>query len=239
LASDDGRHARSASRAGNQWVSLGDASRLLGVSTATVRRWADAGRLTAFTTPGGHRRFNRTTLEQMLPSDRGRRHELADAGLTPARLSRAYRRSAAAPATRETAWLAALDATERDTFRRLGRQLAWELVAHLDADEPEARHHHLVEATAVAVEYGRRGAELGLPMSDVVEGFLAFRRPFLAEVGIAAERQGLDAGQVNDLHAEADRALDRLLVATMSGHSIATGRSVPLACRPRVQGPRR
>jgi excisionase family DNA binding protein len=206
-----------------QWLTLGGASRLLGVSTATVRRWADAGRLTAFTTPGGHRRFSRAALERMLPAERGRQADLSGAGLTPARLSRAYRRTAATGADRETAWLATLDPAERDAFRRLGRQLAWELVAHLDAEDPEARQHHLAEATAVAAEYGRRGADLGLAMSDVVEGFLAFRRPFLAEVGIAAERRGLEAGDVNALHEAADRALDRLLVATMSGHSIRTG----------------
>jgi excisionase family DNA binding protein len=216
------------------WLSLSDASRLLGVSTATVRRWADSGRLPVYTTPGGHRRFSRTALERILPGgDRARANDLVETGLTPARLSRAYRRSAAAPVGRETAWLATLDADDRDAFRRLGRQLAWELVAHLDADEPEAREHHLAEATAVAVEYGRRGGELGLSMSDVVEGFLAFRRPFLAEVGAAAERRGLQAADVNDAHDAADQALDRLLVATMSGHRArAAARRGPSA-RPR------
>jgi excisionase family DNA binding protein len=209
------------------WLSLSDASRLLGVSTATVRRWADSGRLPVYTTPGGHRRFSRAALERMLPSERGRPHALVETGLTPARLSRAYRRPASAPVGRETAWLATLDQEDRDAFRHLGRQLAWELVAHLDADEPDAREHHLAEATAVAVEYGRRGAELGLSMSDVVEGFLAFRRPFLAEVGAAAERRGLEAADVNDSHDAADQALDRLLVATMSGHRARAPRRSP------------
>jgi excisionase family DNA binding protein len=205
----------------SDWVSLGDASRLLGVSTATVRRWADAGRIRPFTTPGGHRRFSRESLVRMLPADRDRRPDLAAAGLTPARLSRAYRRGST-PVVRDSAWLAALGAEDRDVFRQLGRRLAWELVAHLDAVEPEARRHHLAEATAIAAEYGRRGAALALAMTDVVEGFLAFRRPFLAEMGAVVRRRGLDAEATTRLYAEADRALDRLLVATMSGHSIRT-----------------
>jgi excisionase family DNA binding protein len=206
-----------------EWVSLGDASRLLGVSTATVRRWADAGRIRPFTTPGGHRRFSRSALERMLPGerDRDRRPDLAAAGLTPARLARVYRRGAT-PVVRDSAWLAALGADDREAFRQLGRRLAWELIAHLDASEPEARRHHLAEATAIAVEYGRRGVALGLPMSDVVEGFLAFRRPFLAEMGAVVRRRGLDADETTRLYATADRALDRLLVATMSGHTIRT-----------------
>jgi excisionase family DNA binding protein len=202
-----------------RWLSLGEASRLLGVSTATVRRWADSGRLKPFTTPGGHRRFSRASLERMIPADRPRRPDLREGGLTPARLTRAYHRGDRA-LTRDAGWLASLGAEDREAFRLLGRQLAWELVAHLDAAEPEARQHHLAEATAVAAEYGRRGARLGLPMSDVVEGFLAFRRPFLAEVASVARRRGFDAEEVSTLHIDADRALDRLLVATMSGHSI-------------------
>jgi excisionase family DNA binding protein len=208
-----------------RWVSLGDASRILGVSTATVRRWADAGRLKPFTTPGGHRRFDRAALERMLPTDRRRRPELADGGLTPTRLRRAYRRDAVAGTrdVRGSGWLASLSATDLYIFRELGRGLAWELVAHLDATEPESRQHHLSEATALAAEYGRHGAALGLSMSDVVEGFLAFRRPFLAEVGAVAARRQFDASEVASLHDEADRALDRLLVATMSGHSLLSG----------------
>lgn len=209
-------------RADPQWLGLGDASRLLGVSTATVRRWADSGRLKPFTTPGGHRRFSRASLERLLPAERSRRPDLASGGLTPARLTRAYRRDTA-PVPRDAGWLATLAQEDRDTFRALGRRLAWELIAHLDANEPEARQHHLAEATAAAVEYGRRGAALGLSMSDAVEGFLAFRRPFLAEVGIVAQRRGFDGAEVTILHDDADRALDRLLVATMSGHTIRAG----------------
>ncbi len=213
-----------------QWLGLGEASRILGVSAATIRRWSDAGRLHAFTTPGGHRRFSRSALELLLPTDRERRPALAVAGLTNDRLARAYRRTTAQ--TAEGGWIAALDPTDRLAFRELGRRLAIALIAHLDAGDPETRAHELSEATAVAVEYGRRGAELGLSMSDAVEGFLAFRRPFLAEAAAVARQRGFDAAEVAGLHDDADRALDRLLVATMSGHSI---RRVPARrCRRKV-----
>ncbi len=213
--------SRSHRRTGPEWLTLGEASRLLGVSAATVRRWSDAGRLRTFTTPGGHRRFSRASLERMLPADRDRRPELSAGGLTPARLSRVYRRRDPAGAA-SAGWLAALDASERETFRHLGRELAIALVSHLDAADPETHRHQLAEAAAVAAAYGRHGAGLGLTLSDVVEGFLAFRRPFLAEIGSVARRRGFDATELTRLYDDADRALDRLLVATMSGHSVAT-----------------
>lgn len=41
-----------------EWLSIGRASRLLGVNPATLRHWEAGGRLHAYRTPGGHRRFN-------------------------------------------------------------------------------------------------------------------------------------------------------------------------------------
>ena len=47
-------------------LSLGSAARVLGVSAVTLRRWADAGRIACFRTPGGQRRFRRADLERIL-----------------------------------------------------------------------------------------------------------------------------------------------------------------------------
>jgi len=70
-------------------LSLGPASRLLGVDPDTLRRWADEGRIEAFTTSGGHRRFARSAVERILEA---RRHDatvrLANLGAPFARLHR-------------------------------------------------------------------------------------------------------------------------------------------------------
>jgi len=162
----------------------------------------------------------------MLPAERDRRPAL-EASLTPARLSRVYRRDVRRPEAQQ-AWLAALDPDDREQFRQLGRRLAWAMVGYLDATDEDARRTQLGEATTAAAEYGRLGGGLRLSLGDVVEGFLAFRRPFLAEIDAVARRRGFDADEVSRLRDDADRALDRLLVATMSGHTIDTGgRTVP------------
>jgi excisionase family DNA binding protein len=44
------------------------AARYLGVSLATVRRWADAGHLGCYRTPGGQRRFSREQLDSFVDS---------------------------------------------------------------------------------------------------------------------------------------------------------------------------
>jgi excisionase family DNA binding protein len=44
------------------------AARYLGVSLATIRRWADAGHLSCYRTPGGQRRFSRDQLDGFISS---------------------------------------------------------------------------------------------------------------------------------------------------------------------------
>ena len=51
---------------GEGWLRLGDAAAELGVSLNTLRRWSDAGKLTVYRSPGGHRRYRRADVEALL-----------------------------------------------------------------------------------------------------------------------------------------------------------------------------
>lgn len=53
------------------WMTLSEASEHLGVAQGTIRRWADAGSLPVFRTPGGHRRFRREDLDTFMNSASG------------------------------------------------------------------------------------------------------------------------------------------------------------------------
>ena len=48
------------------WLTLGQAAKYLGMAQSTIRKWSDTGRLPAFYTPGGHRRYRRADLDQFL-----------------------------------------------------------------------------------------------------------------------------------------------------------------------------
>jgi two-component system, OmpR family, response regulator RpaA len=50
----------------SEWLTLGQAARFLGVAQSTIRKWSDQGRVRAFYTPGGHRRYRRSDLEAFL-----------------------------------------------------------------------------------------------------------------------------------------------------------------------------
>ena len=49
-----------------EWLTLGQAAKYLGVAQSTIRKWSDLGRVPAFYTPGGHRRYRRSDLESFL-----------------------------------------------------------------------------------------------------------------------------------------------------------------------------
>jgi len=54
----------------SEWLTLGRAAAYLGVAQSTIRKWCDAGKVPAFTTPGGHRRFRRSDLDAFLEQSR-------------------------------------------------------------------------------------------------------------------------------------------------------------------------
>ena len=197
---------------GKRWLTLGQASRTLGVTPNTLRRWADRGEISSFTTPGGHRRFLVSAVQALVPAARTRRPALAPSS---DRMAQAYRR--ARPLTRaqeRPAWLANLTEEERTRFRERGMQLVGHLLAYLDAE-----HGDLALAEHHATQYGAEAARLGASLSDTVEGFLRFRKPFIDELAALARRRRLDTGEATALMVDAESALDRLLVALMTGHT--------------------
>jgi len=61
-----GQGSRRGPAAESEWLTLGQAAKYLGVAQSTIRKWSDQGRVPAFYTPGGHRRYRLTDLERFL-----------------------------------------------------------------------------------------------------------------------------------------------------------------------------
>ena len=71
-------------------LSVSRVAEMLGVSVATVRRWADLGHLASYRTPGGQRRFSREQVDAFLES-RERRCASHGGGASHTRRSRRKR----------------------------------------------------------------------------------------------------------------------------------------------------
>jgi excisionase family DNA binding protein len=215
---------RSAGQSQTGRLSLGPASRLLGVHPDTLRRWADEGRIETFLSPGGHRRFDVRELERVLavrqPEPEAR--PLSSLGATPDRLSRVYRRSYETAPTQGSA-RSAVPAADREAFRTDGRGLVASLVAYLDAADAHGRGKAEKAASNLTDDLARRLAGGGLSLTESVGLFVAARRPFLAELGVIARRRALDADRISAMFEEASALLDRLLVRLITAHQAAGG----------------
>jgi excisionase family DNA binding protein len=199
-------------------LSLGPAARLLGVDPDTLRRWADEGRVEAFMTPGGHRRFDRREIERLLEARHpGAAGPLAAMGATPDRLSLAYRRSYASTGPDEHVRLA-VPADDRAAFRADGRGLVDSLVAYLDTDDADGRAAAEARAASLVDDLACRLARAGLSLTESVGLFVAARRPFLAELGVIARRRALGADRLSAMFEDASALLDRLLIRLVAAH---------------------
>jgi excisionase family DNA binding protein len=66
MVEPDERGRRRPAAGETEWLTLGQAAKYLGVAQSTIRKWSDLGRVPAFYTPGGHRRYRRSDLDAFL-----------------------------------------------------------------------------------------------------------------------------------------------------------------------------
>jgi excisionase family DNA binding protein len=208
-----------------RWLSLGPASRLLGIDPDTLRRWADQGRVPAWTTPGGHRRFDQSALERLAASrHRPARHVLTSLGASPERLARVYQQHyASEPRPTDGSPQLAPDEATREALRRDGRRLIGTLIEFLDADPRDARTRDGLEreARSIVDDLARRLAAADSSLTEAVSGFVAARQPFLAELAGLGRRGSLDPAHLADLYGDAWALLDRLLLRFIDAHQRA------------------
>ena len=155
-----------------QWLSLGAACRLLEVSDATLRQWADNGYLRVYRTPGGHRRFLREDVESLVngshqPAERSRDDAVEGSALR--RIRRGLNRHSVA----QQPWYQLVEEEGKVRMRLFGRRL---LTLLLQGSGPKRRRQELLEeAHVLGREYGTEMSERGVTVTQTVEAFLFFR----------------------------------------------------------------
>jgi excisionase family DNA binding protein len=160
-----------------EWLSLQQASRVLGVHPATLRAWSDRGRIASRRTPGGHRRFSRADLDTWVESQRRREpgaELLVQNALGRMRLEMA-RFEEGIPA-----WLARFDEPMRQSYRETGRQLLGLLIRFIS--DPGQRTETLEQARDIGRHYAVVSHASGLSLADSVQAVLFFHNSLTSSI---------------------------------------------------------
>ena len=191
---------------------------MLGVDPDTLRRWADNGKIDVFTTPGGHRRFLRTSIDALLPRTRiTRRPSLSAMGEPPDRIAAEFRKRVRTELSDQD-WRARFDEGALRWFRERGVRMSDLLLGSLDTGRSHGREQLVEQAETLGREYGVEARRAGLSLGEATQAFLFFRARFMAEIAQVARRRSLETAQAAALFTEADRALDRVILAMITGH---------------------
>ncbi len=191
---------------------------MLGVDPDTLRRWADNGKIDVFTTPGGHRRFLKTSIEALVPRPRAaRRPSLSALGEPPDRVASEFRRRVRTELTDQD-WRSRFDEGSLRWFRERGVRMSDLLLGALDTTKRPGREQLLAQAESLGREYGVESKRQGLSLGETTQAFLFFRARFMAEIAHVARRRGIETPQTASLFAEADAALDRIILALIAAH---------------------
>jgi len=173
-----------------RWITLGQACKLLGVNESTLRRWADAGHVRSFRTPGGHRRFSEEDLRSLVAGQSTATHEpySSISNLALSRIRRRLQRGHEQSAP----WYSHLDENDRERFRPLGRRLVGIVSEYLDSGSNRGRLSE--EVQEIGHEYGRELARDGFTMREFLEAFTFFRK--------GLDDTAMEVSQKSDLPAE-------------------------------------
>jgi excisionase family DNA binding protein len=152
------------------WLSLQEASHLLGVHPSTLRQWADSGKIPTVRTPGGHRRFAEPDVRALLEPE-----PLQPAGvqlLVQSTLGKVHMEIETGRMASQ-AWYQRFNEEGKNEWREMGRRLLNLVVKYLT--QSDQRQVVLEEGRALGRFYGAHNKARGLSLTEEVQAFLFFQ----------------------------------------------------------------
>ncbi len=194
-------------------VSISEASHILGINEATLRQWTDEGKLKAFITPGGHRRYSRAELRKFISSHQkvlGIKDlvaELEDTVELHREIGRIYLASS---------WYQRLDPASQENFRNHGRNLLNLIISYIA--EPSRRAETIRRARDTGHDFGETLAKLGLPLTDSVEAFIMHREPMIKATAQLMKQREVLSERVVEAFPLVTGVMDEVLVSLVAAH---------------------
>jgi excisionase family DNA binding protein len=193
----------------NEWLSLQEVARILGVHPSTVRLWSNKGVLPVHRTQGGHRRYKRSEVALWAETSQ-KSHPLEPQGIIQSavknvRLQIAEGRLEAEP------WYQRLDEEARIQYRQSAHFLFRGLMNYLAASGQDAAS----EAYAIGYEYASRARHYNLRSADAVRAFLFFRNILVESVLKLYADANAQTGPAIELFHKMQNFTDEILVTLL------------------------
>lgn len=210
-----------------EWLSLTEASNLLGIHPTTLRRWADSGSIPCLRTPGGHRRFRTADLTAWVEGKQTT--ALAPQSETLVQSAVGYtRQEMARTHVSHESWHMAFDREkDRQQMRDTGRRLFGLAIQFMS----RTRDHELVlqEGLRIGKFYGQECAQHSVSLVDTVRALFFFRESLLRAAKPGQARPGQYDSEDVRIHRQLRHFLDEVMYACLASYEESCRHLLPSA----------
>ncbi len=192
-----------------EWLSLSDAAKVLGVHPSTVRLWSDKGVLPTHKTQGGHRRYKSSEITLWSEAS-GKSPEIKNEHMMQ-EVIKNVRMQISEGRLQAEAWYKKLDEDARAQYRLSSRSLFHGLMNYLASNGEEAAS----EAYAIGYEYASRAHRYSLSYVDAARAFLFFRNTLIESVITVYGNANVPSGQTADMFHKMHTFTDDILISLL------------------------
>ncbi len=195
-------------------IGISEASTFLGVSEASLRQWTDKGKIKAFITPGGHRRYSKIELKKFVISH-PKMFDIKDF-VNKLQETNEQLREIGRETLKNTAWYSELSDEEKRYLADIGRRLLNQIIKYIS--EPSRREETMGQVHETGHDLGVMLAKLNLPLTDSVEAFILHRDPIMNATTHFIRKREAFTGRVVKAIPIVARILDEALIALIAAH---------------------
>lgn len=199
----------------DEWLTLSNAAKLLGVHPSTVRLWSDKGALPVHKTPGGHRRYKRGEILLWAETNSKSREEAIEPEGMMNEVVKNVRMQISEGRLQEESWYQKLDEDARVQYRMSARSLFQGLMTYVTTNGEDAAS----EAYAIGYEYASRARRYSLSYVDAAKAFLFFRDTLVESVIKVYTEANVPSKKATGMYAKMHTFTDEILISLLETFS--------------------
>jgi excisionase family DNA binding protein len=195
----------------DEWLSLSDAAKLLGVHPSTVRLWSDKGVLPVHKTQGGHRRYKRGEILLWSETNSKSKEEALEPEGMLNEVVKNVRMQISEGRLEAESWYQKLDEEARRQYRMSARSLFQGLTNYIATNGEAAA----TEAYAIGYEYASRARRYNLSYVDAAKAFLFFRDTLVESVIKVYGEANVPSKRATEMYTRMHTFTDEILISLL------------------------